>query len=236
MAIYKITYSDKYRRATLHNHGCNYRCRGCSYKLKPPVQPERFPSIEEIKECLRRLDLAAVHFMGGEPTTNPQLPELLAFCKQELGVVTRLGHTNGSKLVLENLDASNVSFKAFDDGLYRDYTGQPAAPVYDNFRRAYEAGLDLKASAVLIPGYCDAEQMEKIVGFVADLDPRIPFHIMGYLLVPGGGWRAPTEAEMREAIGLAQRRLDRVTFSHLTVEQYLAGERADDLFLVRQVL
>ena len=82
MAIYKITYSEKYRRATLHNYGCNFRCRGCTYKLKRNPRPKQFPTIEAIHDCLRGLDLDAVHFMGGEPTTNPQLPDLLAFCKR----------------------------------------------------------------------------------------------------------------------------------------------------------
>jgi pyruvate formate lyase activating enzyme len=236
VAIYKITYSDKYRRATLHNQGCNFRCKGCSYKLKEPIFPERYPSTEEIEERLRGLDAAAVHFMGGEPTTNPELPDLLAFCKRELAATTRLGHTNGSGLVIDNLDGSNVSFKAFDDDLHRDYTGRPAAPVYDNFRRAYEAGIDLKASAVLIPGYCDVDQIQQIVGFIAGLDRRIPFHLMGYIPVPGTPWRRPTDEEMERAVGIAREHLDTVTFSHLTAEQYVTGKRTDDLFVVRQVL
>jgi pyruvate formate lyase activating enzyme len=234
--INRITYSDKYRRATLHNDTCNYRCRGCSYKLKSPAKPERYPSMDEIKECLRGLDREVVHFMGGEPTTNPQLPELLSFCKEELGVTTRLGHTNGSRLIIANLDGTNVSFKGADDVTYRDYTGRPAAPVYENFKKAYEAGLDMKASAVLIPGYCEVDQIEKIVKFISDLDRRIPFHLMGYIPVPGTPWPRPSDEEMQQAVGIAREYLDRVGFSHLTPEQLLSGERADDLFVVRQVL
>ena len=153
MAVYKITYAEKYKRATLHNYGCNFRCRGCTYKLKQNPRPTQFPTIEAIHDCLRGLDLDAVHFMGGEPTTNPQLPDLLAFCKRELGVTTRLGHTNGSGLVLENLDGSNVSFKVFDDQLHREYTGHPAAPLFENFRRSHEAGLEMRASTVFNPGF-----------------------------------------------------------------------------------
>ena len=128
MAIFKITYSEKYRRATLHNWGCNFRCRGCTYKLKQNPRPKQFLAIEAIHNCLRGLDVDAVHFMGGEPTTNPQLPELLAFCKRELGVTTRLGHTNGSGLVLEHLDGSNVSFKAFDDPVAPRVHRPPCGP------------------------------------------------------------------------------------------------------------
>ncbi len=191
MPIHKITYSEKYRRATLHNFGCNFRCRGCTYRLKPHPRPERFPSMDEIADCLAALDADAVHFMGGEPTTNPQLPELLAFCKRKLGTTTRLGHTNGSGLVLENLDGSNVSFKAFDERLHQEYTGQPAAPAYANFRRAHQAGLDLRASTVLNPELGGLGDFEKVVDFVAGLDRGIPFHVMGYIPVPGTPWRTP---------------------------------------------
>ncbi|MCY2988103.1 MAG: radical SAM protein [Planctomycetota bacterium] len=235
MAIYKITYSEKYRRATVHNYGCNFRCRGCTYKLKGDPRPERFLPVEEIHECLRELEPEAVHFMGGEPTTNPQLPELLAFCKQELGVITRLGHTNGSGLITNDLDGTNVSFKAFDEDVHRAYTGRPVAPNIENFRRSYEAGLEMRASTVFIPDLGGVEQVEKVAAFVASVDRTIPFHILGYIPVPGAPWRRPTEDEMDEAVAAASRFLDRVTFSHFTSEQAKDLTHRDERFAVQRV-
>jgi pyruvate formate lyase activating enzyme len=236
MPFYKITYAEKYRRATLHHWGCNFRCQGCTYKLKRSQRPRQFLAIEAIHDCLRSLDLDAVHFMGGEPTTNPQLPNLLAFCKRELGVTTRLGHTNGSGLVLENLDGSNVSFKVFDDHLHREYTGHSAAPLFENFRRSYEAGLEMKASTVFNPDFGGVEQVEKVAAFVGGLDRGIPFHVLGYIPVPGAPWRRPTDEEMEQAVAIARRCLDAVTFSHFTSEQAKDLEQRDDRFAVRQVL
>lgn len=236
MAIYKITYSEKYRRATVHNYGCNFRCRGCTYKLKGDPRPERFLPVEKIHECLRRLKPEAVHFMGGEPTTNPELPELLAFCKQELGVITRLGHTNGSGLITQDLDGTNVSFKAFDEDVHRAYTGRSVAPNIENFRRSYEAGLEMRASTVFIPDLGGVEQVEKVAAFVADVDRMIPFHILGYIPVPGAPWRRPSEDEMDEAVATARRYLDRVTFSHFTSEQAKDLTQRDERFAVQRVL
>ncbi|MGI6418217.1 MAG: radical SAM protein [Thermoguttaceae bacterium] len=236
MAIYRITFSEKYRRATLHNYGCNFRCRGCTYKLKRNPRPQRFPTIEEIQACLRRIAPEAIHFMGGEPTTNPQLPELLAFCKNELGVITRLGHTNGSGLVTENLDGSNVSFKAFDDDLHREYTGHPIAPALENFRCSHEAGIEMRASTVFIPDFGGLDQVEKVAAFVASVDRSIPFHILGYIPVPGAPWRRPTDEEMDEAVQAARAHLDRVTFSHFTTEQAKDLTQRDERFAVQQVL
>jgi len=227
MAIYKVTHSKENRYATLHNHGCNFRCRGCSYKLLGVERPTRFPTMEQIKEALRGFDMDRVYFKGGEPTINPQLPELLRFCKQELKVMTRLGHTQGWNIPTENLDFANVTFKAFDPKLHLDYTGQPKEPVYRSFERAYRAGVEMKASAVLIPGYIGADDVLKICGFVAGLDSNIPFHVMGFIPVPGTEWRRPTDEEMAELVAAVKRIFRNVTFSHLTSEQMRqASERS----------
>jgi pyruvate formate lyase activating enzyme len=236
MPFHKITYSEKYRRATVYNWGCNFRCQGCTYKLKDHPRPTVFLQLDTIKQCLRGLALDAVHFMGGEPTTNPQLPDMLAFCKRELGVNTWLGHTNGSGLILEYLDGANVSFKAFDDDLHRRYTGQSVAPALDNFRRFHAAGIELKASTVFNPELGGLEQVEKVAAFVAGVDRSIPFHILGYIPVPDAPWRRPTDEEMHRAVETAQRQLDTVTFSHFTPEQAKDLKQRDERFDVCRVL
>jgi len=236
MAFYRVTYSADYRRATVHNTGCNFRCLGCAYKLKGRPTPDRTLTPEEIHAALGALGIDRVHFMGGEPTTNPQLPELLRFCKEGLGVRTYLGHTNGSRLITENLDGTNVSLKAFSWQKHLEYTGHAREAVYDNFRAAFEASLDMKASCVYIPGYIAEDEVAGMADFVASLDPAIPFHIMGYIPVPGAPWRRPTEEEMAAIVALARERLATVGFSHLTTEQALDLTARDDRFKVVQVL
>ena len=236
MAFYKVTYSQAYRRATVHNAGCNFRCLGCAHKLRGRPAGEPALALGEIFDCLRRLDLERVHFMGGEPTTNPKLPDVLAFCKQQLGARTYLGHTNGSRLVLDDLDGSNVSLKAFSPEKHLEYTGQPRDPVYDNLGASFAAGLDVKASCVYIPEYVAEDEIQGMTGFLASLDPAIPFHIMGYIPVPGAPWRRPTSEEMASVVALARDRLHNVSFSHLTPEQALDLTARDARFKVVQVL
>ncbi len=236
MAFYKLTHSAQYRRATVHNLGCNFRCRGCAYKLRGRPTPERIPSLEEFREALRRLDISRVHFMGGEPTTDPDLPELLAFCRHELGVRTYLGHTNGSGLVVTDLNGTNVSLKAFSAEKHLEYTGHPRGPVYENLRASFEAGVEVRASCVFIPGYIDEDEIAGMVDFLAPLSPAIPFHAMGYVPVPSAPWRRPTEDEMAGIVALAQSRLQTVGFSHLTPEQLTDLTARDDRFRVVQVL
>ena len=237
MPFYKLTYSELYHRATVYNVGCNFRCLGCAYKLKGGhPKPERIPSLDEFKTALAGLDIERVHFMGGEPTTNPDLPAMFRFCKQELGLTAGLGHSNGSNLPDEPFDFTNVSFKAFAPEKHLEYTGKPREPVYDNFRRAFERGIACKASTVLIPGFVDQDEVVRIAEFVASLSPDIPFHIMGYMPVPGTSWRRPTEEEMDQVVSAARELLSEVGFSHLTAEQGKDLSARDDRFRVVQVL
>ncbi len=236
MSYYKMTYSSKYKRATLYNDRCNFHCIGCAYKLKGWPKAERALSLDEIKQTLQELDVERVHLMGGEPTYNTMLPDVLALCKQDLGLKTFLGHTNGSKIPLVNLDGANVSLKAYSPQKHLEYTGQPADMVYDNFRMAFDAGLEMKASCVYIPGFIDVDEVEKMVRFIASLSREIPFHIMGYIPVPGTPWRRPTEQEMANIVALAKTYLDNIGFSHLTRQQALDLSARDDRFRVARVL
>ena len=133
MPFHKITYSEKCRRATLHNWGCNFRCQGCTYKLKQTARPDRYLDIDAIYKCLRGLDLDAVHFMGGEPTTNPELPEMLAFWKCELDVTDTPWDTRTVRAWSRQSGRQQSVSRHFDEDLHREYTGHSVAPSLDNF-------------------------------------------------------------------------------------------------------
>ena len=127
MAFHRITYHEQYKFATLHNYGCTFHCSFCSYKLRSGAEgrpgfavpaPKRYLSVDEIKSVLLDLRPEKLYFMGGEPTVAGELPEILEFAKKELKCVTKLGHTNGSKLPMVNLDGANVGFKAWSSELH----------------------------------------------------------------------------------------------------------------------
>ena len=99
-------------------------------------KPERFLAVDQMKTALRSVPFDKLLFMGGEPTVAKELPEMLDFGKNTLGVKTYLGHTNGSRLPLPNLDGANVGLKAWDDQVHLRYTGRPKQPIFDNFAAA----------------------------------------------------------------------------------------------------
>lgn len=234
--FHKLTYHEALQRAAVYNWGCNFRCKGCSYLVLPPADLRPIP-VEDIQAALKEISPKAVHFLGGEPTFNPDLVELLRFCREELNSKTVLGHTNGSDLPLPFLDAANVSFKAFDDELYLDYAGHPARTVLENFRKAFEEGVSLSAQFTLIPGYIGLDQLEKVALFLSSLSLEIPLHITSFIPVPGAPWRAPTGEEAKEAFEVARKFLRKVTCSWFrSVEDYMEKVRRDAGYASRRVL
>jgi pyruvate formate lyase activating enzyme len=244
MAFFKITHNPKHRFATLHNYGCNFRCPICSYKLRSGAdgrpgfaypKPERFLGMDEIKAALLKVKPEKVYFMGGEPGLATELPEVLEFVKQSLGVPAFLGHTNGSRLPMANLAGANVGLKAWDPQVHLQYTGQPKDVIFDNFVRSVEAGLEMRANIVYIPGLIDLDQVEAVAAWLAGVDPELPFHIMGYIPVPGQPYSRPTAAQMAAAVACSQKHLRKVKCSHLDSEQALGLAKTDDRFQVEQI-
>jgi len=244
MAFFKITYNEKYRFATLHNFGCTFRCAVCSYKLRSGAQgtpgqsfprPERYLSVPEMKQALRSVSVEKVYFMGGEPTVSEELPEMLEFAKETLGARTYLGHTNGSRLPLPNLNGANVGIKAWDEKVHLKYTGKPKSLIFDNFAAAIGAGLEMKANVAFVPGLVDIDQVEAIAAWLAALNPDLPFHIMGYIPVPGQPYQRPTDGQMAAAMAACRKHLRTVGSSHLTSGEALDLTARDDRFAVRKI-
>lgn len=241
MAFHRITYHPEYKFATLHNYGCTFRCSFCSYKLRSGSDgrpgfavpaPKKFLSVAEIKKVLSDLQPEKVYFMGGEPTVARELPEILKFAKDELHAETKLGHTNGSMLPMANLDGANVGFKAWSADLHEKITGRPKDLIYNNFRNAFHAGMALAANMVYVPGLVEDSEFIGCLEFLSGLSPDIPFHIMGYIPVPGEPWRRPEKDEMERITALCRKYLANVAASHLTSAEALDLGCRDDRFRV----
>ena len=237
MAFHKVTYSEKFKRLTVYNYGCNFRCPTCFYRAKKASPPTLILSLETFAEIVTRYrqNVERVHFLGGEPTTNPALPKFLSMCKQEFKLKTFLGHTNGSLLPLPNLDGANVGVKAFSEELHRKITGFPGTVVLDNIRGACDKGLELKVNMILIPDLVWFEEIDGMAAFLASVDPGIPLHIQGYYPVPGGPERAPEEKELIEAVERARRHMSKVDYVLLDRERVFNRAARDERFQVETI-
>jgi len=244
MAFFKITYNEKYRFATLHNFGCTFCCGVCSYKLRSGAhgtpgqsypQPEKYLTIPEMKRALQSISVDTVCFIGGEPSVSKELPEMLDFAKNVLGAKTYLGHTNGSRLPLPNLNGANVGIKAWNEQVHLQYTGKPRSLIFDNFAASVRAGLEMKANIVFVPGLVDVDQIEAVAAWLAALNPEIPLRIMGYIPVPDQPYERPTDEQMSAAKEACRKHLRNVGISHLTSQEALDLTNRDDRYVTRKI-
>jgi len=220
-ALESVTYCQRYKRANIHTIGCNFKCKGCSYKLIKKESRGKILSAEEVKSALKTLDIKRVHFVGGEPTICEDIASIAKFCHEEINVRTKIGHSTGINMPPENIDEMHITIKAFSDDIHREYTGVSNSKVLSNFKKIYDQGIFLSASTVFIPELVDIEEIEKIAKFIAGVDPAIPFHITGYIPVPGTPWRSPYQSEMIKAKQIAGRYLEKVTTSRFqSIDDY----------------
>lgn len=244
MAFYNVTYNKKHDFATVHNYGCTFRCPICSYKLRsgpngtPGLaypRPDKYLKAEDIENVLLTISPSRVNFMGGEPTVSKDLPRLLAFCKERLGAVTALGHTNGSNLSLPNIDVANVGLKAWEEECHLKLTGIEKSKIYGEVKSAVERGMDVATNMIYIPGFVETDQIEAATEYLSSIGIS-KFHIMGYIPVPGQPYRRPTVNEMEAACRAARQYIPDTFYSHLTPEEVISLDRNDDRFDIEVVL
>ncbi len=230
-----MSYEEESCTAILCNHGCNWDCSICSYKLRGDLQPSRFLSTGVILENLSSVKVKNVVLLGGEPLTCADLDVIVGFAKEELEARVKIAHSNASLLPPEGVDEMGVSLRAVSKRKHQQLTGSPNNKVLANIFKLYDRGIELKMSTILIPEVITLDEIERISEYLASVDEGIPFHITGYIPVPGIPWKSPSLEEMKEAVMVACRHLKNVTCSSLTVKDYLAMTEQDSLHSKRGV-
>ncbi len=220
MSIYRIGYDDGQCQATLYNHGCNWNCSICSYKLREDMAPKRFLSTRDVVETLSSFKVDKLVVLGGEPLTCKDLAKMIAAAKEQ-GAWTKLAHSNASILPPEGVDEMGVSLRAVTKRKHIQLTGVPNTKVLGNLYTIHDRGVRMHASCIMIPDVVDAVEVGKIAEFLAGVDEEIPLHITAFIPVPGLHWRAPTKAELAEAMRAALVHLKHVDCARLSVKDFL---------------
>jgi pyruvate formate lyase activating enzyme len=134
-------------------------------------------------------------FFGGDPSS--QMPHALATSR----ILARQGvricwETNGMQhpklldkalnYALESGGCVKFDMKAFDDQLHQALTGVSNQRTLENFARATRRFNErpnpplVVASTLLVPGYVTPEQVGKLAGFIASINPNIPYALLGF--------------------------------------------------------
>ena len=227
--VYNIAYAESTKQAYLHFWGCNIQCRGCVcqkvvydfmldrnmhlHMAEPrgiAAAPERFMDYEEVVNTLERLGVTWVLFEGQEASLDPQMNRIAEALHQRLGT-TNVLLTNAYEMPdLRHIDKIAIGLKAFDEKLHLEYTGQSNKTILENFERIYRTGIPMMAETVLIPGYIDWDEIEKIAKFIARFDKGMRYQIDAYFKAGNNPWQRPTAEEVERAVAVAGKYLSNV--------------------------
>jgi pyruvate formate lyase activating enzyme len=172
--------------------GCNLRCPFCQNfeisqdsPLQDPALPAEYYSPEQLTGIARRLkqqgNIGAA-FTYNEPLVGWEYVRDSARLIKEAGMKTVLV-TNGSvclpilQEVEPYIDAMNIDLKGFTAEFYRDLL-QGDLDTVKAFIREAAQHCHVELTTLIIPGKNDSdEEMRRLSGWVASLDPAIPLHI-----------------------------------------------------------
>lgn len=180
-------------------HACSFNCLYCqNWHFREDTLRPGIRTVEELLSDISERTTCICYF-GGDPT--PQLPFAIEASKRAIarnpGRILRIcWESNGSMnrgLLKEMIDLSlksggSIKFdlKAWDEGLHICLTGITNKRTLENFREVgkyislrREPPL-LIASTLLVPGYIDAEEIRNISGFIASVDPDIPYRLLAF--------------------------------------------------------
>jgi pyruvate formate lyase activating enzyme len=75
----------------------------------------------------------------------------------------------------------NIDIKSFSDEFYNEICGARLKPVLEAVKYAYEKGIWIEITTLLIQGKNDSNsEIRHIARFIAELDPCIPWHISAF--------------------------------------------------------
>jgi len=178
---------------------CTFDCLFCQnwhFKRHSRTGPRR--SASELAAAVTPRT-RCICFFGGDPSCQVEHAlaaarlarearegHLLRICWETNGSMSRSALTEMAELSLESGGCIKCDLKAWNDTLHRALCGVSNRATLKNFEhlsgwiaRRPDPPF-LVASTLLVPGYVDVEQVRQIAGFIARLDPSIPYALLGF--------------------------------------------------------
>ncbi len=210
---------------SLGPNSCNLSCAFCqNWQISQLKASTQEISIAELANLCRDHNPKQVAFTYSEPLM--WFEYIYDFAKAasdvEIVLVTN-GYLNPRpwKDILPYVKAMNIDLKSIRDNFYKQYCGAGVEVVKNNIRTAFDAGIHLEITNLLIPGLNDAdEDLAALAGFVASIDQNIALHISAYRPCYKMKIRATTAAEVEHACEIASAKLNRVYAGNIRSAHY----------------
>jgi pyruvate formate lyase activating enzyme len=169
--------------------GCNFHCLWC--------QNNEISQIDESNKQIRGKNITPETHVNMAIKNNCQsisytYSEPTIFLEYALDIM-KLAKKSGLKniwvsngymssetldLILPLVDAMNVDLKCFNDSLHKKFCGGSVKPILENLKRINSSSVHLEITTLLVTYFNDnVDEVSKIASFIADLNPKIPWHI-----------------------------------------------------------
>ncbi len=188
-----------YKNLAVFYHACSFNCLYCqNYHFKEYTYSNRTITAGELAAAVDG-KTSCICYFGGDP--SPQILHAIKTSKEALkksrGLPVRIcWETNGAvseKYLDKMAELSMVSggcikfdLKAWNENLHRALCGVSNKQTLQNFKKLGELTFNrpvppfLIASTLLVPGYVDVEEVSNIAGFIADVNPEIPYSLLAF--------------------------------------------------------
>mgnify|MGYP000013210220 CR=1 FL=1 len=175
-------------------YGCSFDCLFCQNYSHKLIEKAPKVTIDELLEKALDPEVYCICFFGGSP--EPQLSFVINFSKKILKMrkIRICFEWNGSgntdlvkKIAAISLESGGIikfDLKTFDENLGLALCGVSNKTTYKNFEMIAKEFLPkaswpmLTATTLLVPGYVDKIEVEKISKFIASLNPEIPYSLL----------------------------------------------------------
>jgi pyruvate formate lyase activating enzyme len=185
-----------YHNLAVFYASCTLNCLYCQNWRFREVDPATDAGLtaRELADCANERTFCVCYF-GGDPSS--QMPHALAsarllaargvaVCWETAGLQHPKLMDRAVQLSLDTGGTVKFDLKAFDERLHVALTGSSNRRTLDNFRRAAERFRErpesplVIASTLLVPGYVTPEEVGRIARAIAEVDPRIPYSLLGF--------------------------------------------------------
>ncbi|MGB3209516.1 MAG: AmmeMemoRadiSam system radical SAM enzyme [Desulforhopalus sp.] len=173
--------------------GCNFSCRHCQNASISQIANDIdiassgvFRAPETIVAAAIAGDCQSISYTYVEPTIFFEFAYDCCVAAKLQGlrnIFVSNGYMSDDaiRMLAPVVTAINIDLKSFSDSFYKKICGARLEPVLSSIARFKELGVWLEVTTLVIPGMNDSEEeLAGIAGFLAGIDPGIPWHVTAF--------------------------------------------------------
>ena len=188
-----------YENLAVFPYACTFHCLYCqNWHFRHHTREATYQPVENLVRAVHD-KTACICYFGGDP--SPQLPfflrasrraqekaadRILRICWETNGAMSKTLLEKMLALALESGGCIKFDLKAWNESLHMALTGVTNRQTLQNFQWLAQHSITrpvpplVIASTLMVPGYIDAREVSSIAGFIAALDPEIPYSLLAF--------------------------------------------------------